>query len=104
MSSHIGKAEFVDQIQTKIAGEESMSMTKSAITTVLDAALEQIKENSMNDIELRLKNFGTFKTQILAAKTGKNHLTGKEMNIPSRKKISFKMSNVLKDELNHQTA
>lgn len=99
-TAHIGKSEFIDQIQDKLSEGSNMSFTKEAISSILDAVSSLIVENAKNGTEIRIKNFGTFKPQTMAAKTGRNPKTGEAVSVPSRTKISFKMSGSLKEVLN----
>lgn len=51
-----------------------------------------------NRIELR--GFGTWHTNILAPKMGRNPKTGTKVALPSRCKILFRCSKLILDELN----
>lgn len=44
--------------------------------------------------EVVMRGFGTFRSKLVPARTGRNPLTGKTAEIPERIKVSFKSSKV----------
>ena len=49
---------------------------------------------------MQLVGFGSFEIRDRAARTGKNPLTGEEMNIPAAKVPAFKPGKALKEKVN----
>ena len=66
---------------------------------VLDSFIEIIKLNSsFNDI--KIAGFGTFANKVTPQRVGRNPKTGKEHIITERVKLSFAVSNKIKEQLN----
>jgi DNA-binding protein HU-beta len=74
--------------------------SKAAATAALDAVLDGITTALKNGDEVRLVGFGAFSVKESAARTGRNPLTGAEIQIPASKSARFKPGATLKTELN----
>ena len=88
------KNELVEFIASK-AG-----LTKADAGRALDATIEGITSGLKKDGKVALVGFGTFAAKTRAARTGRNPLTGKTLNIPAKTVASFKAGAKLKDALN----
>lgn len=67
----------------------------SGRTKTIDQILEEVKEKGT----VIIKGVGTFQLKEVPAKTRRNPKTGEPVEAPAFKKIAFKMSKALRDEL-----
>ena len=73
---------------SKIA--EDASITKTRANEVLDSMLNVIQDALIEDGNVLLVNFGSFKVFTKKARKGRNPKTGEELNIPEKKVVRFK--------------
>ena len=83
------KSEIVKHLHLK-----HPSLKRSQIKTIVDIIFNQISENLINNKPVELRRFGRF-----SVKSIKDNYNANAGN-PSLKKISFKMSKHLKEEIN----
>jgi DNA-binding protein HU-beta len=87
----IGKAELVDTLK------EKTGLAKKDIDEVISAFASAVREEVLvGGKEIRLRDFGTFKRKVTAARVGRNPRTGEELQISSAKSVSFSVSSSLK--------
>ncbi len=85
------KAEFVSLVASK-AG-----LTKKDSEAALDATLGAISELLTKGESVTFVGFGTFGVIERAARTAKVPSTGKEIKVPAKKAVKFKVGKNLKD-------
>ncbi|RAZ52423.1 HU family DNA-binding protein [Campylobacter hyointestinalis] len=85
------KAEFVGLVASK-AG-----LTKKDTELALDGFLESISEVLTKGDSITFVGFGTFGITERAARTAKVPSTGKEIKVPAKKAVKFKVGKNLKD-------
>ncbi len=88
------KADIVDSVY------ERVGITKKEATDYVDAVFEAMKETLEAGDELKVSGFGKFEVRQKGERVGRNPRTGVEIMIPERKVLRFKISQVLKDQLN----
>jgi len=88
------KADIIDAI----CKENGFSNRESAKIT--ETMLDIIKETLENGENVKLSGFGNFNIQHKRARRGRNPQTGEKITISSRRVLSFKPSNVLREQLN----
>ena len=88
----LGKKDIVNNISSEAF------LSKSECKSFLESFLNIIKNNSSKNI--KISNFGTFYTHQSPKRLGRNPKTKKEFIIPKRKKLVFKASNIIKNNLN----
>lgn len=76
---------------------EKTEMSKKDTMTALDALLEVVSEQLGAGNEVALTGFGTFKTRVQAARTGRNPQTGETIQIAEKTVPVFKAGKTLKD-------
>lgn len=76
---------------------KSNAETERTISTVLNSVMEVLKEEE----NLRF-NVGTFKIVLRAERKGRNPRTREEIVIPAKKSVTFKLSKIVSEELNHK--
>jgi DNA-binding protein HU-beta len=74
--------------------------SKAAAGRILDTLTDLITNEIKDGGKVYFgKHFGGFEATTKAARSGKNHLTGKPYSVPSRRAIKFKPSTKLKGVL-----
>lgn len=76
---------------------EKAEITKKDAGEALDALLEIVSEQLEVGNEVALTGFGTFKTRVQAARTGRNPQTGETIQIAEKTVPVFKAGKTLKD-------
>ncbi len=81
----MNKTELIDAMASK-AG-----LTKADAKKALNAFMEVTTETLSKDDKVALVGFGSFSVATRSARTGRNPRTGKEMTIPAKKVVKFKV-------------
>ena len=79
---------------------EKTGLSKKDTEASLAAFIETVEETLSKGDKIQLVGFGSFEIRNRAARTGKNPLTGEEMNIPAAKVPAFKSGKALKEKVN----
>ena len=87
------KSDIAKNISSKASISESIS--KQLVSSFIDI----IKSNS-NEQDVKVANSGTFTNKVTPQRIGRNPKTGEEHIITERVKLSFIVSNKVKDQLN----
>jgi len=88
------KAGLVDSVYDRVG------VSKKDAAEYVDLVLEIMKETLEAGDELKISGFGKFEVRHKGERIGRNPQSGVEIMIPKRKVLRFKVSQVLKDELN----
>jgi len=75
-------------------------LTKEKAGSAVDAIFAHIKQAMKDGSDVRLPDFGTFKTTKRKAREGRNPATGKTIQIPASVVPKFTPAKGLKDALN----
>ena len=75
-------------------------VSKRVAATMLTTALATITKSLKKGDAVTLVGFGTFKTAIRKARTGRNPLTGAAIRIPRHKAVRFAAGKALKTAIN----
>ena len=70
------------------------------VDQVLDLFLEEVTRALVRDRRVFIRNFGTFRTVDLQARTGRNPRTGEPVAIPASTHVRFRAGKRLRDKLN----
>lgn len=89
------KADFVESVYSKIGG---LSRRDSA--DIVDMLFEAVKETLSRGEPVKISGFGNFVVREKNARVGRNPQTGRDIEISARRVLTFKPSQVLKDQLN----
>lgn len=89
------KADFVEAVYSKVGG---LSRRDSA--EIVDLLFESIKETLATGEAVKISGFGNFVVRDKKPRVGRNPQTGQDIEISARRVLSFKPSQVLKDQLN----
>ena len=87
------KANLVDYVVKKT------ELTKRDATDAVNATLQGIVALTVEEGDVELTNFGTFKTQERAAREGRNPHTGETLHIEGKKVPKFKASPAFKKSI-----
>ena len=94
MANTITKRELV----TKICGATGKNPTEHEVPDVIERAIEMITEALGNGDRVVLRNFGTFVVKEVKAKIGRNPKDpGKDVPIPARRVVKFKVGKNLRE-------
>ncbi|MBQ1949485.1 MAG: HU family DNA-binding protein [Treponema sp.] len=88
------KQELVNEMAAELG------ITKKMCGETLNAMLEEIVKTLENGGKYTHPGFGTFKTSVRNEHVGRNPATGKKMLYPKKCRLKFKVSDILKDEIN----
>ena len=90
------KSEIIKQLHKK-----HPALNRSQIQVIVDIMFDTIKVSLLKNKPVELRDFGRFSIKIIKAKyNARNPKTGEIIYVPERKKVYFKMSKHLKQEIN----
>ena len=79
---------------------ERVGVTKKEAAEYVEAVFDAMKDTLSDGEDVKISGFGKFEVRQKGERVGRNPRTGEEIMIPERKVPRFKVSQVLKDELN----
>jgi integration host factor subunit alpha len=85
-------------ISEAIYKEIGLSRTESSI--LVESILDHIATSLIKGELVKISGFGTFSVRDKKERMGRNPKTGRQVPITSRRVLTFKPSNVLKDRVN----
>ena len=88
------KADIVESVY------EMVGFSKKEAAQMVDTVFEVIKESLEEGEKIKISGFGNFVIKEKRARKGRNPQTGEEIEISSRKVLTFKPSQTLKKLLN----
>lgn len=91
------KADIVEQIY------ERVGFSKKESAELVERIFDIIKETLADGEKVKISGFGNFVVREKNARKGRNPQTGEEIRLAARRVLTFKPSNVLKDELNDES-
>ena len=83
---------------TKVSAE--VNVDKKACEAVVNGVIDAITEALKDGDKVQLIGFGTFEVKEVAAREGRNPITGESIQIDACKKPAFSASKALKDAVN----
>ncbi len=84
---------------------EKVGFSKKEVTKIVETIFDIIKENLEKEDKIKISGFGNFVVRKKRARRGRNPQTGDDIQISSRRILTFKPSQVLRAALNrHETA
>lgn len=89
----MNKNEFINAIA------EKTNLTKTDITSVVNAAMETVKDAVSNDEKVVLIGFGTFERRTRNSRKGTNPVTKEEIKIPKKNIPYFKAGSDFKNKV-----
>ena len=90
------KSEIIKQLSKKYP-----NLNLSNIQAIVDIMFKTISDSLIKHKPVELRDFGRFSIKTIKAKyNARNPKTGEIIYVPEKKKVSFKMSKHLKQEIN----
>ena len=90
------KSEVIKQLHKKYP-----ALNRSQIKVIVDIMFDTIKVSLIKNKPVELRDFGRFSIKTIKAKyNARNPKTGETIYVPEKKKVSFKMSKHLKEQIN----
>ena len=88
------KSEIIESLHDQIG------FSKRESAGIIETLFDIIKETLEQGENLKLSGFGSFNIRDKRARCGRNPLTGEAITIAPRRVLTFKASNVFREELN----
>ncbi len=88
------KADLVENVYLKTG------FSKKESAEIVEGVFELIKQSLEQGEKIKIAGFGNFVVKHKASRRGRNPQTGEEIEISSRKILTFKPSQVLKSAIN----
>jgi len=88
------KADIIEAIYNEVG------FSKRESADIVETTFDIIKETLENGDNIKLSGFGSFNIRDKKARRGRNPQTGEEITIAPRRILTFKSSNVFRDQLN----
>jgi len=82
----------------------SLGLSRTESASIVERIVEEICASLENGETVKISSFGTFSIRDKKMRMGRNPKTGEEVPITPRRVISFRASNVLKDQINQNLA
>ena len=79
---------------------DQVGLSKRESADIVETLFDIIKENLENGDDIKISGFGSFNVRDKRARRGRNPLTGESITITPRRVLTFKASNVFRDQLN----
>jgi integration host factor subunit alpha len=88
------KAQIVDSIQDKFG------FPRKQCVELIEIMLEEIKKPLESGEDVMISGFGKFCVNEKKERKGRNPATGDDLTLPSRRVVTFKCSQGLRDKIN----
>ena len=88
------KVDIVEDIYEKVG------FSKKEVAKIVESIFDIIKENLQHEEKIKISGFGNFVVRKKRSRRGRNPQTGEDIEITSRRILTFKPSQVLKSALN----
>jgi integration host factor subunit alpha len=79
---------------------EKLGFSKRECANIVDTFFEIVKKTLASGENVKISGFGNFVVKQKKARRGRNPQTGAEIEISRRRVLNFRLSQVLKDEIN----
>lgn len=90
------KADLVESVYLKTG------FSKKESADIVEMVFDLMKETLEGGEKIKIAGFGNFVVKEKATRRGRNPQTGEEINISSRRILTFKPSQVLKSSINDE--
>ena len=88
------KGKIVEKVCTELV------ISKKESTALVESVFEIIKDELGKGTPVKISGFGKWAVKAKRERKGRNPQTGEDLTIDARKVVTFKLSVVLRDELN----
>ena len=90
----MNKKDIIEAIYARVG------FSKRETGAIVDKALELLKTALAEGDSVMISAFGKFSVREKKARKGRNPKTGETITLPARKVVTFKVSRVLKEQIN----
>jgi integration host factor subunit alpha len=90
------KVDIVENIYEKVG------FSKKEVAKIVETIFDIIKENLQKEDKIKISGFGNFVIRKKRSRRGRNPQTGDDIEISSRRILTFKPSQVLRAALNRR--
>jgi integration host factor subunit alpha len=90
------KVDIVESIYEKVG------FSKKEVAKIVESIFDIIKDNLQKEDKIKISGFGNFVVRRKRARRGRNPQTGSDIEISSRRILTFKPSQVLRASLNRR--
>ncbi len=90
------KADIIQNVHDKLG------FSKKDSAEIVESVFDIMKENLTRSEKIKISGFGNFAVKEKKARKGRNPQTGEEIEISSRKVLTFRPSQVLRRTLNEE--
>src|SRR6185436_5150586 len=88
------KADVIDSVCSKVG------FSKKEAAEIVEMVFDTIKETLERGEKIKISGFGNFIVRDKKSRVGRNPQTGQEIEISARRVLTFRPSQVLKNDLN----
>lgn len=81
---------------------EKVGFAKKEVAKIVESIFDIVKESLQQEDKIKISGFGNFVVRKKRARRGRNPQTGNDIEISSRRILTFKPSQVLKAALNRK--
>ncbi|MDR0498680.1 MAG: HU family DNA-binding protein [Holophagales bacterium] len=99
MAKNASKPEAVGIPELAAILADKHDLTKANAKTILDSLRDQIVSSILAGKRVGLFGLGTFEVRDTKEKMGRNPKTGEQIRIPAGRKVVFKASKSIKDQM-----
>lgn len=92
----MNKAELIAKV-TKDLKDKNVDVNQAVVGQVVNGVFATIQDRLYQEEEVKIADFGAFKTTKREARTGRNPATGDAIEIPAKNAVSFKPAKALKE-------
>ncbi|HKQ59808.1 MAG TPA: HU family DNA-binding protein [Candidatus Polarisedimenticolaceae bacterium] len=85
------RTEVIDDLASR------MQLERKDVKRFLDSLTTLVEDSVKQGSEVPLKGLGKFRVQRRQARTGRNPITGQEIQIPAKTVVKFSVAKTLKD-------
>lgn len=90
------KADIIEGVYEKVG------FSKKESAEIVELVFDTLKETLERGDKIKISGFGNFQVRHKRARVGRNPQTGKVIEIPARRVLTFRPSQVLKSALNNE--
>ena len=87
------------QLSEAVYQEVGLSRNESA--ELLESILSKISETLASEESVKISSFGSFSVRRKGQRIGRNPKTGDKVDVPEKKFVRFKMSKLVRKEINN---
>ena len=92
----MNKADLVAKV-TKDLKEKNIDVNQAIVGHVVNGVFATIQDRLYQEEEVKIADFGSFKTTKRAERVGRNPATGEALTIAAKNAVSFKPAKALKE-------